>query len=301
MTEMSNQEIIDRYLQRFTHSETSFRSRKYGLRYFFESRYFGYDKHVFEMKKRDAVDYFDFLNQLDTISFRTKSNKWNIYRSFLQFVMEYYEDFLISIPRYCVNWRPVHKKAISNKDVVMTREEVKKILDYSYNFNYYHYLIFRLLAETGMRMGEFLSIDHDDVNTEKRYVEVEGKAGRKIYYFSKGLANHLALYIKERSLKNFECDALFISVQGGRHTRVLINRYIRRTIARVGLEKWISAHTFRKTINTLRKKMGCPKEDRKILLCHKFRDVNYQCYVKLNYEDYIKLYDKWNPYKHLYL
>ena len=97
MTEVSNQEIVDRYLGRFSHSILSQRSRKYGLRYFFDSRYFGYDKHVFEMKKRDAVEFFDYLNQLDNISFQTKMNKWNIYRSFLQFVMEYYEDFLIAM------------------------------------------------------------------------------------------------------------------------------------------------------------------------------------------------------------
>ena len=100
MTVETNQEIVDRYLQRFAHSMPSLRGRKYGLRYFFESRYFGYDKHVFEMKKRDAVDFFDYLNQLDNIAFQTKINKWNIFRSFLQFVMEYYEDFLIAIPRY---------------------------------------------------------------------------------------------------------------------------------------------------------------------------------------------------------
>ncbi len=45
--------------------------------------------------------------------------------------------------------------------------------------------------------------------------------------------------------------------------------------------------------------MGCPSEDRRILLCHRVQDVNYNCYVKLNYEDYIALYDKWYPYKDL--
>ncbi len=40
-------------------------------------------------------------------------------------------------------------------------------------------------------------------------------------------------------------------------------------------------------------------EDRKILSYHKVSDVNFNCYVKLNYDDFIKLYDKWNPYKNL--
>ena len=55
----------------------------------------------------------------------------------------------------------------------MTKEEVKKILDYMYNHNHNYYLLFRLLTETGMRIGEFLNIDCEDLNGKKRYVETE--------------------------------------------------------------------------------------------------------------------------------
>ncbi len=30
---------------------------------------------------------------------------------------------------------------------------------------------------------------------------------------------------------------------------------------------------------------------------HKVSDVNFNCYVKLNYKDHVQLFDKWNPYK----
>jgi len=62
----------------------------------------------------------------------------------------------------------------------MTKEEVNKILDYMYNNNYNYYLLFRLLAETGMRIGELLNLDCEDLNVKKRYVETEGKTGRKV-------------------------------------------------------------------------------------------------------------------------
>ncbi len=45
--------------------------------------------------------------------------------------------------------------------------------------------------------------------------------------------------------------------------------------------------------------MGCLIEDRKILLCHKVSDVNYNYHIKLNNDDFINLYDRWNPYKNL--
>ena len=299
MTEISNQQIIDRYLKRFSHSKQSQNMRKYCLIYFFNPKFFGYDGYIFNLKKRDVIDYFDYLNHLDSISLQTKQNKWMIFRSFLQFIMEYYDDFLIVIPRYCIKWKPIHKTPNSNKDVVMTKEEVKKILDYMYNTNYNYYLIFRLLAETGMRIGEFLNLDYEDVNVKKRFVEAEGKTGRKIYYFSDGLANHITIYLKERMLKETDSNALFLSIQRKRYTLRTINHYIRNSILSLNLDKWISCHTFRRTLNTLRKRMGCHKEDRKILLCHKVSDVNFNCYVKLNYNDYIKLWDTWNPYKNV--
>jgi integrase len=299
MTDPTNQEIIDRYLQRFSHSPESQRMRKYCLQYFFSPKYFGYNKHMFEISKRDLVDYFDYLNHLDTISLQTKQNKWMIFRSFLQFIMEYYDDLIIIIPHYCVNWKPIHKKPKSNKDVVMNKEEVKWILDYNYKHNYQYYILFRLLAETGMRHGELLSIDHDDVNTRKRLVETKGKNGRNVYYFSKGLARHLAIYLKERMLRDASSKALFLSIQKKRYAPRSINNYLSNCLTQLKISKSISCHTFRRTLNTLRKRMGCPNEDRKILLCHKVNDVNFNCYVKLNYNDYIQLYDKWNPYKNI--
>ena len=47
--------------------------------------------------------------------------------------------------------------------------------------------------------------------------------------------------------------------------------------------------------------MGCPTEDRKILLNHKTNDVNLESYIVLDYIQFIELYDKWDPYKELNL
>ncbi len=47
--------------------------------------------------------------------------------------------------------------------------------------------------------------------------------------------------------------------------------------------------------------MGCSIEDRKILLNHKTGDVNLESYTILEYDNFIELYDKWNPYQALIL
>ncbi|MFX1339956.1 MAG: tyrosine-type recombinase/integrase [Promethearchaeota archaeon] len=300
MTKVTNQQIIDRYLDRFKHSKPSVASRKYSLQYFFQDRYFGYKGHVFDIKKQDVIDYFDYLNDLDTICLVTKEHKWTYFRTFLKFVMEYYDDFIIVIPHYSIKWKPIHKKPDSNKDVVMSKDEVKQILEHSYQHNYQYYIMVRLLTETGMRRGELLSINTQDVDVKRRFIETQGKTGRNVYYYSIGLAKHLTIYLKERILKDVPNEALFLSKYKERYSPRSINNYLSNCTDRLNINKRISTHTFRRTLNTLRKLMGCPSEDRKILLCHKVNDVNFSCYVKLNYNDYINLYDKWNPYKNLF-
>jgi len=42
--------------------------------------------------------------------------------------------------------------------------------------------------------------------------------------------------------------------------------------------------------------MGFDNNTAKMLLGHKLNDVNIESYTVFNYEDYIKLFDKFNPY-----
>lgn len=296
MSKISNEEIINRYLEHYSHSKISQSTRKYALEYFFRSKYFNFNGHAFSIVKSDIIDYFDYLNHLNNISLQTKQNKWAIFNSFLKFMVLYYDDNSIVIPQNFLKWSPIHKKPFSNKNVILSVEELKQILAYNFNHHYQYYIIFRFFTETGMRVGEFLSINYDNIDLKKRIVETRGKTGIKIYYFSIGLVKHLKIFLKERALREVNSNALFLSSQGKRMSAKVINRQLRECVQRLHIQKWITCHTFRRTLNTLRKKMGCPREERKVLLCQEISDVNLQSYVIYNYDDFIQMFDKWNPY-----
>lgn len=247
------------------------------------------------------MDYFDWLNNLDTISIATKKLKWTILKSFLEYLMEYYDDFMVIIPKKTVHWNKIHKESNSNKDVIMTKGEVKTILDHLKLNHYLYYLIFRTLTETGMRKGGLINADYDEINIEKRYIKTKEKSGRVVYYISKDFANILKDYLKDRKSKITDTKALFINNRRNRFGVRAFNKHLEKVREKLGVEKNITCHTFRRTINTLRKQMGCPNEDRKILLNHKTQDVNVNSYLKLRYNDFIKLYDRWNPYLELTL
>jgi len=298
----TNKEIIDAYIGHYG-SEQSKSTRKSCLNYFFgekrNKKCFGFKKHIFKIDTKKLIDYFDFLNNLSDISFITKKNKWHILISFLKSTMEYYQEFrfVILIPKFNLNWNVVHKKPQSNKRIIATIPELEQILQEFRKQNLKHYLIFRLFIETGMRKGELITAKLSDLHLDYRYINGLGKSGEKIYFFSEGLRNLLKIYFNERKNLNVNFEELFLTNRFKPYGLRAFNLNLKYVRDKLGIEKNITCHTFRRTINTLRKKLkNCPNEDAKILLGHKVQDVNIESYTILDIEDQRNLYDKYNPY-----
>jgi len=298
-----NNEIIEKYLNHYQHSKQSVKTRKSALKLFFDPTNFNYPGHVFEITTDILIDYFDYLKKIKRLSLETKKTKWTLLKSFLNFTMEYYRKykFVVVIPKHSINWNGiVHKRPETNKNVVMSIEEIDSILNYLKLRNFKYYLIFRIFSETGMRKGGLIAIDINGVNIKKRYIEtIEKFSQEKIYYISKELTAFLEFYINERKLKDVETKALFLSSYSKRYSERQFNLHLKHVLKDLKIKKNITCHTFRRSLNTFRKIMGCPGEDRKILINHKVKDVNLESYVKLNYKQYLELFDKWYPYKHI--
>lgn len=299
----NNQEIIEKHLNHYSNSKQSVNTRKSALKLFFDPTKFNYSGPIFEITTDVLIDYFEYLKNLKTLSLGTKKTQWTLLMSFLNFTMEYYRkfEFVVIIPKHSITWNGIlHKKPKTNKNVVMNIKEIESILNYLKLRNFKYYLIFRIFSETGMRKGGLIAININSVNIKKRYIEtVEKFTKEKIYYISKDLATFLGIYIKERKLKDVETKALFLSSYKKRYTERQFNLYIKHVLKDLKIKKKITCHTFRRSLNTFRKIMGCPGEDRKILLNHKVKDVNLDSYVKLNYKQYLELFDKWYPYKEI--
>ena len=301
ISEYSNQAIINRHLKRYNHSPESIKTRKTAFNYFFNKQYFGFKGYIGEITKDKLIDYFDWLNDKKDIALSTKKIKWSLLCSLLDFCMEYYDNFLIKIPSKTIKWKDHHKIPHSNKDVKLELEEIQAILFYLKVNHLTYYLIFRIFAETGMRKSELINIEYPNVNIEKRYIDTYGKKGQKIYYISQELATYLEFYINNRKIKNIQSHALFISKYSQQFSKRHFNIYLHSVLKKIGINKQITCKTFRSSVNTLRYNMGCSTEDRKILLNHKIQDVNFEHYVKLNYNDYLKKFDTWNPFQNIQL
>lgn len=300
---MSNQDMIDEYIEFYAHSRSSQKTRQSCLNYFFERKYYGYSGEIFDITTKELLKYFTWLKNLPDINLTTKKAKWTILSSFLNWLMEDPEnDFIVIIPSKRINWNGISDKSLqSNKNVYATRKEIEQICQYFDN-NFKFYVIFRLLIETGMRKGELINLRIDEIDIENRHIHsYMGKTMEKHYFISESFKPSLKTYLNERKERNLGHDFLFTSSHKRPYSDRPFNKLLARARNELGIEKRITCHTFRRSLNDFRKEMGCPLEDREILLGHKTNNVNISGYTKSDIARFKKLYDKWYPYTNLNL
>ena len=175
------------------------------------------------------------------------------------------------------------------------------IIEYLKQTNFKYYLIFRLFAESGPRKGGVINIDYDKIFLNERYLKTIEKNGRVVYYFSEELRDYLNIYLKERKLIKTETKALFLSSHLKRFNIRGFNLFLKKITNKLGIEKNVTCHVFRRSLNLLRFEMECPEEIRKILINHSVSGVNFKNYVQkgLDYTKFLNYFDQWNPYKNI--
>ena len=137
-----------------------------------------------------------------------------------------------------------------------------------------------LLYSTGIRVGELVRLNVDDISFEERECVVFGKGDkeRKVYFDAKAKV-HLQDYLKERNDDN---PALFVTLDAP-HQRLKISGVeirIRRLGRSINAEK-IHPHKFRRTMATRAIDKGMPIEQVQKILGHSQIDTTMQ-YAMVN-------------------
>ena len=125
-----------------------------------------------------------------------------------------------------------------------------------------------LLAKTGIRRGELLSIDIEDLNLEKKEIILKPKAKRtnRLVFFDNEMVKVLQLLLEWRQPKA-RCHALFISTIGSRMRRMSPNIIVAKYGIKEGLHdpngtlnKRLTPHAFRHWFTTHLRRGGMPRE-----------------------------------------
>lgn len=132
-----------------------------------------------------------------------------------------------------------------------------------------------LLASTGMRVGEMVLLNREDINFEERECVVFGKGDKeRVVYFDARTKMHLQNYLQLRTDTN---NALFVSLTAP-YKRLKIGGVevrLRKIGKALGIEK-VHPHKFRRTLATMAIDKGMPIEQLQQLLGHQRIDTTLQ-------------------------
>ena len=179
------------------------------------------------------------------------------------------EDYIIKSPVrriHKVKTGKVIKETYSDEALELIRDNCIELRDLA---------MIDLLASTGMRVGEMVLLNRDDINFNERECVVFGKGDKeRIVYFDARAKIHLQNYLNSREDSN---PALFVSLKtpadrlkiGGVEVR------LRELGKQLGISK-VHPHKFRRTLATMAIDKGMPIEQLQRLLGHQRIDTTLQ-------------------------
>jgi len=196
------------------------------------------------------------------------------------------EDFILKSPVrriHKVKTVKVVKDTYTDEALELMRDNCETVRDLA---------IIDLLASSGMRVGELVMLNRDDINFNERECVVFGKGNKeRLVYFDARTKIHLQNYLESRTDNH---PALFVSLKAP-HERLMIGGVetrLRELGRRLNLPK-VHPHKFRRTLATSAIDKGMPIEQVQQLLGHQKIDTTMhyamvkQQNVKLAHRKYI--------------
>ena len=179
------------------------------------------------------------------------------------------EDYILKSPV-----RRIHKvkTAVTIKETY-TDEALETMRDHCDSLR--DLALIDMLASTGMRVGELVLLNRDDINFEERECVVFGKGSKeRMVYFDARTKIHLQNYLAQRTDSN---NALFVSLKAP-HERLQIGGVesrLRELGKRLLLPR-VHPHKFRRTLATMAIDKGMSVEQLQRLLGHQRIDTTLQ-------------------------
>lgn len=219
----------------------------------------GIDKKITDISTNDLRSYLSDYQTRKNSSKVTIDNIRRIFSTFFAWLED--EDYIIKSPVrriHKVKSAQTVKSVLSDEEIEILRDNCKEIRDLA---------LVEILSSTGIRVGELVKINREDVDFHERSCIVTGKGNKeREVYFDARTKLHLKKYLQSRKDDN---KALFVS-HAKPHTRLSIGG-VESVLRKLGLKSNITKlhpHKFRRTLATMAIDKGMPIEQVQKLLGH---------------------------------
>lgn len=224
-------------------------------------------KNVKHIVTEDIRNYLTDYQERKQSSRVTIDNIRRILSSFFSWLED--EDYILKSPV-----RRIHKvKTASNIKETYSDEALELMRDSCTELR--DLAMIDMLASTGMRVGEMVLLNREDIDFNERECVVFGKGNKeRIVYFDARTKIHLQNYLNSRTDDN---KALFVSLSAPYNRLQIggIEKRLRNFGKNIGLHK-VHPHKFRRTLATMAIDKGMPIEQLQQLLGHKRIDTTLQ-------------------------
>ena len=216
-------------------------------------------KNVCKVETNDIRCYLAEQQEQRGLSKVTIDNLRRIFSSFFSWLED--EDYITKSPVrriHKVRTDALVKEVLTDENIEVLRDSCQEMRDVA---------MIDLLLSTGMRVGELVKINREDIDFQERQCVVFGKGNKeREVYFNARTKIHLQRYLEQRTDTN---SALFVSLHKP-HTRLTISGVevrLRQLGKRVNLNK-VHPHKFRRTLATMAIDKGMPIEQVQKMLGH---------------------------------
>jgi site-specific recombinase XerD len=143
------------------------------------------------------------------------------------------------------NLKLPHPKRNKTIPEILTKEEVKKIIDSTNNIK--HELILKLLYGCGLRVSEIVNLKKEDFNFSENLLHIRLSKGKKDRFakIPESVKEKLENYSKLNSTEVF-----FPSNRGGELTTATIQKIVKTATKKAGIKKRVHPHTLRHSFAT---------------------------------------------------
>lgn len=262
----SEQNYIELFLSAKHIEGCSEKSLKY-YRATIEAMLYKIKKDVNHIVTDDIRKYLMEYQENKKLSKITIDNIRRILSSFFSWLED--EDYIIKSPV-----RRIHrvktgtniKETYSDEALEIMRDNCTELRDLA---------IIDILASTGMRVGELVLLNRNDIDFNERECIVFGKGSKeRIVYFDARTKIHLQNYLNSRTDEN---PALFVSLKSPNKRLKIggVEVRLREFGKKIGLKR-VHPHKFRRTLATIAIDKGMPIEQLQKLLGHRKIDTTLQ-------------------------
>lgn len=247
-------EQIERFLKNLyynhSNSENSVQAYKKDLMQLYD---YLNERGIESFEQTDRLVFLDFILSLSgggqtPLKNATICRKLSCYRSFYRYLQKYYG--MTNNPLQAIH-SPKNKRVIPD---FMFTEEVEQFLN-SYDdtkpLEYRDRILFTLMYDSGLRVGEIVNLTWKDVDLEDRILHILGKGNKeRLVPFVEGFDKELKQYKSLFWNKTAKTDNVFVNQRGNKLTSRGIQLNMQKHADAIGLNMKIHPHMLRHSFAT---------------------------------------------------